>query len=105
MTKRDVTQCKDISVATENGSEDLVKEDKSSVISEFEDKYDKKQAQFLLLAIWYDGAAARLMVMKLAQKRSKIKKKKNKKTCCCASAGLSHSGPDLGSFQTAVVQY
>ena len=51
MTKRDVTQCKDISVATENGSEDLVKEDKSSVISEFEDKYDKKQAQFLLLAI------------------------------------------------------
>lgn len=100
MTKWDVTQRKDLSVATENGSEDLVKEDKSSVIPEFEDKYDKKQAQFLLLAIWSDGAAARLMVMKLAQKRSK----KNK-TCCCASAGLSHSGPDLGSFQTAVVQY
>lgn len=46
-----MTQRKDLSVATENGSEDLVKEDKSSVIPEFEDKYDKKQAQFLLLAI------------------------------------------------------
>lgn len=46
-----MTQRKDLPVATENGSEDLVKEDKSSVIPEFEDKYDKKQAQFLLLAI------------------------------------------------------
>ena len=44
--------------------------------------------------------------MKLAQKRSKKKKQTKKtKTCCCGSAGLSHSRPDLGSFQTAVVQY